>query len=156
MQFFVELINNELLIVPVCAWLLAQVLKTMIHALLNKNFSAERLVGGGGMPSAHSATVCSLATICAIKFGVSSFEFAMSIVFAIVTMYDAMNVRWETGKQGRVLNDLIEAFNEISKQNVGPDKALKELIGHSPLQVLVGAILGILMAYAVHFWIFAM
>ena len=151
MDIINELLGNRLLIIPIISWGTAQILKTGIHALVNKGFRAERLVGGGGMPSAHSATVCSLALTCAMEFGLGSFEFAMASVFGIVTMYDAMNVRLETGRQGEALNDLLEAFNKISKEKIGPDKALKELIGHTPLQVLVGGLLGIGIACIAYF-----
>ena len=100
------------------------------------------------MPSSHSATVCALATAAFMRYGGASFEFAMATVFAIVTMYDAMGVRRETGRQGEVLNDIIEAFTKMGK-DLGPEKSLKELVGHTPLQVLVGAILGILISVLV-------
>lgn len=139
------LFKNLLLMAPITAWLIAQVTKTILHAILNKSFVPERLVGGGGMPSAHSATVCALCTATFIKYGAGSFEFAMTTIFAIVTMYDAMGVRRETGRQGEVLNDLIEMLKNMGT-NIGPDKALKELVGHSPLQVFFGALLGIVVA----------
>lgn len=138
-------IMNPMLVIPIVAWFIAQISKTILHACINRKVVFERMVGGGGMPSAHSATVCSFCTTCFFIYGPSSFEFAMSVVFALVTMYDAMGVRRETGRQGEVLNDLIEMFKLMGK-DVGPDKALKELIGHSPLQVAVGALLGILVA----------
>ncbi len=137
--------HNILLMAPVTAWLIAQVIKTVIFIYFNKKFVAERLVGGGGMPSSHSATVCALSTITFLKFGVNSFEFAMAAIFALVTMYDAMGVRRETGRQGEVINDMVELFKNMGNV-IGPDKALKELIGHSPLQVAVGAVLGILVS----------
>ncbi|MCR4787268.1 MAG: divergent PAP2 family protein [Lachnospiraceae bacterium] len=139
------MLNNILLMAPVTAWFVAQLIKTIIYIAFNKTFVAERLVGGGGMPSSHSATVCALSTITLLKFGVNSFEFAITCVFALVTMYDAMGVRRETGRQGEVINDMVETFKNMGK-DIGPDKALKELIGHSPLQVAVGAVLGILIA----------
>lgn len=150
MNFFESLLHNEILIVSVVSWALAQILKTLIHATINKGFNAERLVGAGGMPSSHSATVCALSTATALVYSVASFEFAMAAVFAIVTMYDAMGVRRETGRQGEVLNDLLEAFNRITHEKIGPEKALKELIGHTPLQVISGAILGVAMAFLLH------
>ncbi len=137
--------HNILLMAPVTAWLIAQVIKTVIFVYFNKKFVAERLVGGGGMPSSHSATVCALSTITFLKFGVNSFEFAMAAIFALVTMYDAMGVRRETGRQGEVINDMVELFKNMGN-DIGPDKALKELIGHSPLQVAVGAVLGIVVS----------
>lgn len=145
MSVLYELLHNPILIAPVCGWLIAQILKTIIHMFFTKKFTAERLIGGGGMPSSHSATVCALATAVLLKCGAGSALFAVSVIFAFVTMYDAMGVRRETGRQGEVLNDLIEAFQNMGK-DIGPEKALKELIGHSPLQVLVGGILGIAVA----------
>jgi len=140
-----EILSNLLLVAPVTAWLIAQISKTLLHTFINKTFIPERLVGGGGMPSAHSATVCALSTATLLCYGAGSFEFAMAVIFSIVTMYDAMGVRRETGRQGEVLNDLVELLNKMGK-DVGPEKALKELVGHTPLQVLVGAILGIVVA----------
>ena len=146
MNFFSELIQNRILLSAVTGWTIAQVLKTLIHAWFTKDFVAERLVGGGGMPSSHSATVCALATATAIEYGAASFEFAMASVFALVVMYDAIGVRQETGKQAKVLNDMIELFTHMGK-NVDVEKQLKEFIGHTPLQVLCGAILGILTSF---------
>ena len=148
MNFFLELSENRLLISAVSGWVIAQVLKTIIHTYFTKNFDAERLVGGGGMPSSHSATVCALATAVAIEYGAASFEFSMAAVFALVVMYDAIGVRQETGKQAKVLNDMIELFSHMGK-NVDIEKQLKEFIGHTPLQVLVGGILGIITAIIV-------
>lgn len=151
MDFVVQLFTNKLLMAPVCSWLIAQILKTLVYLLINKRFRAERLFGGGGMPSSHSATVCALATITCLSYGPASFEFAIASVFAIVTMYDAMNVRLETGRQGEALNDLLAAFNRWTNEQVGPDKALKELIGHTPIQVLVGGLMGIGIAFAIYY-----
>ncbi len=148
MNELLSVLQNPVLVAPVVSWLIAQILKTGIHTFFNKKFVAERLVGGGGMPSSHSATVCALATAAFMRYGGASFEFAMATVFAIVTMYDAMGVRRETGRQGEVLNDIIEAFTKMGK-DLGPEKSLKELVGHTPLQVLVGAILGILISVLV-------
>lgn len=124
---------------------MAQVLKTIIHFYFTKKFVAERLVGSGGMPSCHSATVCSLATSTGIQFGVGSFEFAIATIFAIVVMYDAIGVRRETGNQAKIINEMMEIFESMNKELSTEDK-LKELVGHTPLQVLVGSILGILIA----------
>jgi hypothetical protein len=137
MIFLSEVINNKLIISAAVAWLIAQFLKTLIHTLFTKQFVAERLVGGGGMPSSHSATVCALATATAIEYGGGSFEFAMAAFFAMVVMYDAMGVRQETGKQAKVINDM-----DFETQ-------LKEFVGHTPLQVLIGGILGVITALAI-------
>ena len=149
MEAFESLIQNPILVSPLIAWFVAQILKTIIHTLFTKEFVAERMVGGGGMPSAHSATVCALVTATAIHRGFGSFEFAMATIFAIVTMYDAMGVRRETGRQGEVLNDMLDIFKKMGEK-LGPEKDLKELIGHSPLQVTVGAILGVVISLLIN------
>ena len=139
------LFENRILLSAVSGWLMAQVLKTIIHFYFTKKFVAERLVGSGGMPSCHSATVCSLATSTGIQFGVGSFEFAIATIFAIVVMYDAIGVRRETGNQAKIINEMMEIFESMNKE-LSTEDNLKELVGHTPLQVLVGSILGILIA----------
>lgn len=148
MNFFTELSQNKILISAATGWIIAQILKTIIHTLFTKNFDAERLVGGGGMPSSHSATVCALCTATAIQYGGNSFEFAMAAIFALVVMYDAIGVRQESGKQAQVLNDMIEIFTHMGK-DLTIEKQLKEFIGHTPLQVLCGGILGVLTALVI-------
>lgn len=145
MNFLTELLHNQIFLSAVLGWLVAQVLKTIIHMIVNKQFVAERMVGGGGMPSSHSATVCALATAAGMKYGGGSFEFAISIMMAIIVMYDAMGVRRETGIQGRVLNEMLEIFTNMGKE-ISAEAKLKELVGHTPLQVLMGAILGVVIA----------
>lgn len=140
-----DLINNRIFMASVSGWLVAQILKTIIHMWFNRKFVAERLVGSGGMPSSHSATVCALATAAGLEYGGGSFQFAMSAIFAIVVMYDAMGVRRETGIQAKVLNEMMELFTNMGKEMSVEDK-LKEFVGHTPLQVLMGALLGILIA----------
>ena len=148
MTFWENLLSNEILVSAVAGWTVAQVLKTLIECWMNKSFSPERLVGSGGMPSSHSATVCALATSSGIKYGGGSFEFAISVMLAIIVMYDAMGVRRETGKQGRVLNEMLEIFTNMGNQ-ISAEEKLKEFVGHTPLQVLMGAILGALIALMV-------
>ena len=145
MTIWNELLGNQVLISAVLGWTVAQFLKTVIDMVLNRSFNPERIFGSGGMPSSHSATVCALATATGIRYGGGSFEFALAAVFAIVVMYDAMGVRQETGKQGKVLNEMMEIFTQMGK-NIDVEKALKEFVGHTPLQVLMGAILGIIIA----------
>ncbi|NLL79443.1 MAG: divergent PAP2 family protein [Clostridiales bacterium] len=143
-----ELFSNKIFISAVTGWLVAQILKTLIHMALTKSFQAERLVGSGGMPSSHSSTVCALAASSGILYGLGSFEFAVTAIFAIVVMYDAMGVRRETGRQSKVLNEMIELFFHMGK-NVNVEDTLREFIGHTPLQVLAGAILGIALAFLI-------
>lgn len=145
MNFFTDIVQNSVLVCAVCGWAVAQILKTLIHLLFTRKFVAERLVGSGGMPSSHSATVTSLATATCYIYGANSFEFAIALIFAIVVMYDAMGVRRETGIQAKVLNEILDAFANMGS-DMSPQDKLKEFVGHTPLQVLAGAILGILIA----------
>lgn len=147
MDFFSNLFSNKILICAVAGWCIAQVLKTLIHLFFTKKFVAERLVGSGGMPSSHSATVCALATATCIEYGPQSFEFAIALILAIIVMYDAMGVRRETGIQARILNEMMEVFADMDS-DMSPQDKLKEFVGHTPLQVLIGALLGIIIAIA--------
>lgn len=150
MTFFNDLISNELFISASVAWFIAQVLKTIIHTFLTKDFNLERMYGSGGMPSSHSATVTALATASFFVHGAASSEFAISAILAIIVMYDARGVRRETGIQAKVLNDLIELLKDVHNELMSMDEKLKEFVGHTPLQVVVGAILGFVIACIVH------
>ncbi len=152
MDFFRGISVNIIFLSSILGWLVAQILKTIIHTALSRKFVAERMVGSGGMPSSHSSTVCALATAAYIQYGSASFEFAIAAVFAIVVMYDAIGVRRETGIQAKVLNEMIDLFSNMGK-GVSIEDKLKEFIGHTPLQVFAGAILGILIAlFVTHFY----
>lgn len=146
MDFFSELVQNNMFIAAALGWLVAQILKTIIHLILSKEFVAERLVGSGGMPSSHSSTVCALATATYFEYGANGFEFALAAFFAIIVMYDAMGVRRETGIQAKLLNDIIKTFEDMGRKEISAHDKLKEFVGHTPLQVLMGAILGIVIA----------
>lgn len=146
MTFFNQLLSNTIFLAAVTGWLAAQLLKTLIHMFFTREFVAERLVGSGGMPSSHSSTVCSLAAAVCFEYGAGSFEFAISLILAIIVMYDAMGVRRETGIQARLLNDIIKAFEDMGRSEISAHDKLKEFVGHTPLQVLMGAVLGILIA----------
>lgn len=140
-----QLLSNYPLMSAVLAWFVAQVIKTAIDAYFNKGVNWERMTGSGGMPSSHSSTVVSLAIATGISYGVDSTLFAIALIFAIVVMYDATGVRRETGKQAVILNRLL-LDNPFSWTGKEFEKKLKEYVGHSPFQVLMGAILGILIA----------
>lgn len=144
MSFFQELINNRIFITASLGWLIAQILKTIIHVILTKEFDAERMVGSGGMPSSHSSTVCALSTATLYEFGPGSYEFAIAAILAIIVMYDARGVRRETGIQAKLLNDILKTFEDMGRSEISAHDKLKEFVGHTPLQVLIGAILGIL------------
>ena len=140
-----QLLSNYPLMSAVLAWFVAQVIKTAIDAYFNKGINWERMTGSGGMPSSHSSSVVSLAIATGISYGVDSTLFAIALIFAIVVMYDATGVRRETGKQAVILNRLL-LDNPFSWTGKEFEKKLKEYVGHSPFQVLMGAILGILIA----------
>ncbi|MDR2044755.1 MAG: divergent PAP2 family protein [Clostridium sp.] len=146
MNFLHELFSNRILTAGVAGWLVAQILKTCVHMFLNREFVAERLVGSGGMPSSHSSTVCALATSVGYEYGAGGFEFAIALLFALIVMYDAMGVRRETGIQARLLNDIMKVFEDMGHSDISAHDKLKEFVGHTPLQVLAGALLGILVA----------
>lgn len=145
MEFIKELCQNRIFLAAAAGWLVAQILKTIIHMWFNRKFVAERLVGSGGMPSSHSATVCALVTATGIEYGGGSFQFAIAAILAIIVMYDAMGVRRETGIQAKVINEMMEMFDHMGKE-MSVEEKLKEFVGHTPLQVLIGAILGIAIA----------
>ena len=148
MSFLQELVHNRIFVSAVLGWFIAQVLKTIIHLFLTKQFVAERMIGSGGMPSSHSATVCALATATGMVYGGGSFEFAIAVILAIIVMHDAMGVRRETGIQAKVIHEMLEVFTNMGKK-MSPEEKLKEFVGHTPLQVLAGGILGILIAVMV-------
>lgn len=145
MSILEQLMSNQVLLAGAAGWCVAQVLKTIIHLLFTKEFVAERLVGSGGMPSSHSATVCALTTASFMVYGISSSEFAICFFLALIVMHDAMGVRRETGIQAMVLNDIIKVLDDMGS-DMPPQDKLKEFVGHTPFQVLVGGILGILLA----------
>ncbi|MBR6358171.1 MAG: divergent PAP2 family protein, partial [Lachnospiraceae bacterium] len=106
MKYFIELINNHILITTIASWFIAQVIKVLINFHFTKKIDWERLVGSGGMPSCHSATVMALFTVTTFFYGPGSFEFAVTAILAIIVMYDARGVRRETGKQAVLLNQI--------------------------------------------------
>lgn len=139
------LVTNPFIITAISSWFIAQVLKLIIHTVVYKKFDITRLFGDGGMPSGHSATVCSLAVICGLVCGTGSIEFAISVILAVIVCHDAMGVRLETGKQAVLLNEIIESFNILATEKL-PEVKLKEFVGHTPIQVISGSLLGIINA----------
>ncbi len=133
---------NEVLVLCVISWAFAQVLKFLITSISKKQFKLEYLASGGGMPSSHSSFVCTCATATAWLTGLDSVPFAITVVFAFIVMYDAANVRKETGEQARILNYIMENWT-AKRPEIFP-KRLKELIGHTWMQVVVGGALGVL------------
>lgn len=136
---------NYVLVTAVISSLLAQFTKVILNLIILGKFIPERLWGAGGMPSAHSATVCTLLVATGRYCGTGSTEFALALVLAIIVMYDAMGVRRETGEQAKILNRMLSEWmdRESDAMPFLGDKKLKEMVGHTPIQVLTGAIFGI-------------
>ena len=135
----------KFLIIPSVAWFTVQIFKLLADCIVNRRINFRRFVETGGMPSSHSAVVTSLMTAIGLSEGFSSPMFAISFVFSFIVMYDAAGVRRAAGKQAAILNQLI-----YSKQvKVDTNEKLKELLGHTPIQVLVGAIYGIVVGYLI-------
>ena len=152
MKAIQDLLSNRVLLSGLIGWGAAQVLKTIIYALMHHTLDLTRIFGDGGMPSGHSATVCAVATSAGISYGLGSFPFAISVIVAIIVMHDAMGVRLETddamgvrletGKQAKLLNEFMDLFARL-EQPLSDQEKLKELVGHTPLQVCMGGLLGI-------------
>ena len=152
MDWLIKLFTNPFLVTSLASWFVAQVLKVIINAIVNKKLDFERLVGDGGMPSGHSATVVSLATMMALTYGPDSYQFAISAIMAIIVCHDAMGVRLETGKQAAVLNDIIESFSILAEEKL-PGVKLEEFVGHTPIQVIAGSLIGLCNALIMYFFI---
>ncbi len=132
---------NTPLISAVTAWAAAQVLKVIIESVMNRKFTWESILASGGMPSSHSSFVTALATVIGIKYGLGSVYFSLAAALGLVVMYDACGVRRAVGEQAKVLNRILHHLKENSA--IGSEKALKEILGHSPLQVVMGFFLGL-------------
>lgn len=143
--------RNEILIAGFTGWIVAQVLKTIINAVINQEWDFKRLIGDGGMPSAHSATVTAVATMTGIQCGLDSPLFAIACIMAIIVMHDAMGVRLETGRQAKLLNEMVVFFETMGQPKLSMEKKLKEFVGHTPMQVLAGMLLGIAVAEVYYF-----
>lgn len=151
---------NVMLVAAIIGWVSAQIIKTIIHVIETKKFDPERILGAGGMPSSHSATVCALSVTASKVCGVNSPEFALAMILALVVMYDACGVRRAAGMHAREINRLrriveklddetVERLDEeidleINEEENKVTRDLKEFLGHTPFQVLCGALLGII------------
>lgn len=136
--------RNKIIIIAFITWVVNQILKLIIFYITEKKWDMRRFVGAGGMPSTHSALSICVATTIGLKEGWDSPLFALAIVITFIIMADAAGVRRETGEQAKVLNKIILEFFEERKIR---DKNLKELVGHTPFEVIVGAFIGIVMAW---------
>lgn len=140
-DFFVQLPKNRFLIVPVLTWFCIQVFKVIWDLVTTKKFNFKRILGAGGMPSSHTAIVVSLSVLIGREYGFDSAIFALSMIFSFIVMYDAAGVRRAAGKQARLLNKIVETpgLSDIEVQ-----ERLVEVLGHTPFQVIVGAMIGII------------
>jgi len=157
-----ELLFNFPLLASLAAIFFAQFIKVPIYFIVSRKWDWSLITSTGGMPSSHSAAVTALSTGVALDHGLDSSIFAISAVFAIITMFDATGVRRHAGEQATVLNQLVIDFNKFVKEaKVWPQKAdqdkqkkLKELLGHQPIEVFFGGLTGILLALLLHYFFF--
>lgn len=142
---------NFVLVTAISASLTAQLIKVLLNLFIFHRFIAERMWGAGGMPSSHSATVCAMVVATGRYCGVNSAVFAVAAVLSIIVMYDAMGVRYETGEQAKLLNRMFAEWMDQESEALPflkNGKKLKEMVGHTPIEVLTGAVLGILIGFA--------
>ncbi len=140
-MYFGVLTRNPILDCAILAWFIAQLIKTLADLVLLKTFSLRRMVSSGGMPSSHSAFTVAGATAIGRLYGVDGPAFALAAIFAIVVMYDACNVRRSAGDTARLVNLLLASVEKVTREEFS--ERLREVMGHTPLQVLVGALLGL-------------
>lgn len=139
-----ELLGNKYIIVPLFVWLGIQIFKTIWDLIKEKKFNFKRLLGAGGMPSSHSAVVCCLSTLIGKDVGFDSAMFGLSIIMSLVVMYDAAGVRRAAGKQAKILNKIVNTPG-LAIETV--QEKLQEVLGHTPVEVFVGALIGILVGW---------
>ncbi len=138
-----ELMDNEILICSVCAWFSAQLIKTLVELRLKKTFNIRRFFGMGGMPSSHTAFLVSMTVMVAAREGLGSTAFALSFALMSVVVYDAMGVRYQTGRQSHVINRILHRML-VEGKPLGAE-TLQELVGHTPTEVFFGAVIGLVM-----------
>ena len=141
MVYIQQLLSNKIIIVSIISWAAAQIIKMILDLLATGKVDWELMVASGGMPSSHSSFVCALATSVGLQTGFDSALFAMCFVLAVIVMYDAAGVRRAAGSHAVIINKIMEGLN------IKIDGKLKELIGHTPIQVGAGAILVIIIAF---------
>ncbi len=144
MSFILDLFQNHVLLITLLGWFVAQALKIPIHRIVEHEWDFSRFHGSGGMPSSHSSMVTACAVAVGAIEGFGTPVFALAVAFAIIVMYDAAGVRRETGTQAAVINQILKDLLINGKQI--SDEELKELVGHTPLEVACGALTGLLVA----------
>ncbi len=149
MSIWMSFLSNFCLICAISAWLMAQILKVFTGVFKLRKFSVpELLFGTGGMPSSHTAAVCALAVSAAMRYGLDSGVFAVAALLSVIVMRDATGVRRETGEQAKILNRIVQdLFSPDHHDEV--NRNLKELVGHTPLQVIIGALVGFAVPFLV-------
>lgn len=145
MQIIKDILSNHMILAPIIAWAVSQILKTVTYLIVEKEFVFKRIISDGGMPSAHSATVISLAVMCGWIQGFDSAAFAIAMILAVVIMRDAVGVRRESGINASAIKQLADRSNKELSEGEAPIETnkLKVLVGHTPLQVACGCIIGI-------------
>lgn len=136
-----KLFENEILVCAFISWTIAQGLKVLIHWLIKRELNWRRMFGMGGMPSSHTAFFISVAMMVALREGMNSTSFALAFSVASVVIYDAMGVRYQTGKQSKVINQILREMLLEGKKLT--EEKMQELVGHTPLEVMFGAIIGL-------------
>jgi len=142
-----QIFTNKVILIPIAAWLIAQLVKMMVALMQGKGFDFRYLVSSGGMPSSHSAMVTALAISVGMIYGFGSAVFGISVILALIVMYDAAGVRRSVSKQAKVLNHIMRELRHNQPHLEVLRADLKELIGHTPFQVIIGAIVGIIVAW---------
>lgn len=141
MEYLTNFMQNKYIYVPILSWIGIQTFKLIYDLITTKKFNFKRILGAGGMPSSHSAVVTSLTTLVGKEYGLDSAIFAISLIFSCIVMYDAAGVRRAAGKQAKLLNKIVET---PGLTGVEVSERLVEVLGHTPLQVFVGALIGII------------
>jgi len=142
-EMFIQIAQNKIFMTTLSAWFIAQAIKVVIGIIYQRRFDFRWFIGTGGMPSSHAAGASCLAAAMGFEYGFNSPYFALAAAFAIVVMFDAQGVRRATGKQARILNKITE---DIYWKGKVPEGHLRELIGHTPVEVIGGFIIGVIIA----------
>ncbi len=143
MNFFSQILHNQILLTAIVSWALAQLIKIGIELIRTHRINWQLIFATGGMPSSHSSLVVALATATGLRQGFESPLFAIATVLAFVVLYDAQGIRRQAGNQARIINRMLQ---NVENAGIKVDKNLKELLGHTPIQVVGGTILGIIVA----------
>jgi len=143
---FNSIIQNKFVYIPFLLWFFIQLFKVITDLLINKKLNVKRIIGAGGMPSSHSAVVCSLATLIGREYGFNSGVFAIALIMAFIVMYDAAGIRRAAGKQAGILNKILDTPGMTSEE---VQEKLTEALGHTPIQVFIGAIIGFIIGAVV-------